>query len=80
MSEELGLKILSNLRDHHKSGTAEMKEAADLAKELGQEEDQIRQELELLEQKGFVRLFKAFDSWGAIIEALGLDHLEQIED
>jgi len=81
MSEELGLKILSNLRDHHKNGSAAYKEDVELAVELGQETAEIQTQLDLLEKKGLVSLVKAFGpSYGAIITPQGLDHLEQIED
>ena len=81
MSEELRLKILSNLRDLDKSGLADMKEAAELVKELDQEADQVLTELKLLEDKALVELHEAFGrSYSAIITHRGLDYLKQIEE
>ena len=80
MSEELRRELLSVLRDHDRSGSTADKEDVALAEELGQELDDIRTQLSLLEARGLVSLFKTFDGMGAVIEPQGLDYLEQVED
>lgn len=80
MSDQLRLQILLLLRKRHKSGSTQIKEDGELARELSQPVVEIQTQLDILEDQELVTLYKSFGpSYGATITPRGLFYLEQVE-